>query len=49
MSKSRLEAFTDAIIAIVMTVLVLELHQPKTDTLAGLGAIEHKLFIYLYC
>ncbi|MDA9471149.1 TMEM175 family protein [Enterococcus sp. 5H] len=47
MSKSRLEAFTDAIIAIVMTVLVLELHQPKTDTLAGLGAIEHKLFIYI--
>lgn len=47
MSKSRVEAFTDAVIAIVMTILVLELHQPETDTLVGLGAIWHKLFIYI--
>ncbi|WP_207694408.1 hypothetical protein DOK67_0001005 [Enterococcus sp. DIV0212c] len=47
MSKSRLEAFTDAVIAIVMTILVLELHQPTTDTLAGLVGIERKLFIYI--
>ncbi|MGX7245405.1 TMEM175 family protein [Enterococcus quebecensis] len=47
MSKSRLEAFTDAVIAIVMTILVLELHQPTTDTLAGLAGIERKLFIYV--
>ncbi|GGC95450.1 TMEM175 family protein [Enterococcus wangshanyuanii] len=47
MSKSRLEAFTDAVIAIVMTILVLELHQPTTDTLAGLAGIEKKLFIYI--
>ena len=47
MSKSRLEAFTDAVIAIVMTILVLELHQPTTDTLAGLVGIEKKLFIYI--
>ncbi|MBO0470356.1 DUF1211 domain-containing protein [Enterococcus sp. DIV0242_7C1] len=47
MSKSRLEAFTDAVIAIVMTILVLELHQPTTDTLAGLVGIEKKLFIYV--
>ncbi|MTD40334.1 DUF1211 domain-containing protein [Erwinia sp. CPCC 100877] len=47
MSKSRLEAFTDAVIAIVMTILVLELHQPQTDTLAGLIGVERKLFIYI--
>lgn len=47
MSKSRLETFTDGVIAIVMTILVLELHQPTTDTLAGLIGIEKKLFIYI--
>lgn len=47
MSKSRLEAFTDAVIAIVMTILVLELHQPTTDTLAGLAGVERKIFIYI--
>jgi uncharacterized membrane protein len=47
MSKSRVEAFTDAVIAIVMTILVLELHQPQSDTLAGLIGVERKLFIYI--
>jgi uncharacterized membrane protein len=47
MSRSRVEAFTDAVIAIVMTILVLELHQPQTDTLAGLIGVERKLFIYI--
>ncbi|WP_316496922.1 TMEM175 family protein, partial [Enterococcus faecium] len=27
--KNRLEAFTDAVIAIIMTILVLELHEPN--------------------
>ncbi len=35
MSKNRIEAFTDAVIAIVMTLLVLELHQPEGDTFAS--------------
>ena len=33
MSKTRLEAFTDAVIAIIMTVLVLELVRPDSDSL----------------
>lgn len=36
MNKNRLEAFTDAIIAIAATIMVLELHVPESDTLAGL-------------
>ena len=31
MSKTRLEAFTDAVIAIIMTVLVLELVRPSAS------------------
>lgn len=34
MPKSRIEAFTDAVIAIIMTLLVLELHEPN-GVLAG--------------
>ena len=44
MPKNRLEAFTDAVIAIIMTILVLELHQPNTDTWQALSAyIGHLL------
>lgn len=35
MNKSRLEAFTDAIVAIAATIMVLELHTPSRPTLAG--------------
>ena len=47
MSKSRLEAFTDAIIAILMTIMVLGLSIPGGDTWAGLWAIRNKIFIYV--
>lgn len=36
LNKSRIEAFTDAIVAIAATIMVLELHVPKYNDLAGL-------------
>jgi uncharacterized membrane protein len=47
MSKSRLESFTDAVIAIVMTLLVLELATPSGDTWNALHGIENKILIYV--
>lgn len=35
MNKERLVAFTDAIVAIAATIMVLELHVPKVNTFAG--------------
>lgn len=37
MQTNRLEAFYDAIIAIIVTVLVLELPQPETASLLQFG------------
>lgn len=36
LNKERMAAFTDAVLAIIMTILVLELEKPKSLTLAGL-------------
>ncbi|EOH64723.1 hypothetical protein I587_02753 [Enterococcus mundtii ATCC 882] len=47
MPKNRLEAFTDAVIAIIMTILVLELHEPHSDTLEALVALAPRFFIYI--
>lgn len=47
MSKARLEAFTDAVIAIIMTILVLELLPPEADTWAALFGIVHKMLVYV--
>jgi len=39
MGKSRLEAFSDGVLAIIITIMVLELHVPHGDTLAALHSL----------
>ncbi len=39
MSTGRLEAFSDGVLAIIITIMVLELRVPHTTTLAGLHAL----------
>ena len=46
MSKGRLEAFSDAIIAIVMTIMVLELAPPAGGNLASLASLLPKVLAY---
>ena len=43
LDTNRLEAFYDAIIAIIVTVLVLELPQPATASLASIWALKHPI------
>ena len=40
MEKERLGAFIDAVLAIVMTILVLELEKPKTFDVQGLWELR---------
>lgn len=47
MTTNRLEAFYDAIIAIIVTVLVLELPQPTTASIESILAIKTAYFAYL--
>ena len=47
MPTNRLEAFYDAIIAIIITVLVLELPQPATASIQSILAIKTSYFAYL--
>jgi uncharacterized membrane protein len=46
MSKSRLEAFSDGILAIVITIMVLELTVPHTSDLYALFPLAPKLLSY---
>ena len=39
MKKDRLVAFTDAVLAIIMTVLVLELKKPEEISIAGFDGL----------
>lgn len=47
MTTNRLEAFYDAIIAIIVTVLVLELPQPASASIESILAIKNSYFAYL--
>jgi uncharacterized membrane protein len=47
MKSSRLEAFSDGVIAVIITIMVLELHVPHEDGLAGLWSVAPRLGIYL--
>jgi uncharacterized membrane protein len=47
MHKGRLEAFSDGVLAIIITVMVLELHTPGGRDLAALAAVAPKLLLYL--
>ncbi len=46
MEKDRLGAFIDAVLAIIMTILVLELPRPETYDVAGLWALRTNFFAY---
>ncbi len=46
MSKDRLAAFTDAVIAIIMTILVLELDKPAAPTVEALWDLRDAFFAY---
>ena len=46
MSKDRLSAFMDAILAIIMTILVLELKKPDDTNWAALWALRSEFFSY---
>jgi uncharacterized membrane protein len=47
MHKGRLEAFSDGVIAIIITIMVLELHAPRTIDLAGLRPLVPILLSYV--
>ncbi|HMF53561.1 MAG TPA: TMEM175 family protein [Edaphobacter sp.] len=44
---TRLEAFSDGVLAVIITIMVLELKVPHEDSLAGLLLIAPILFVYL--
>ena len=46
LSPARLEAFSDGVIAVIITVLVLELKVPARDGWAGLREVWPTLFLY---
>lgn len=46
MGKDRLIAFTDAVLAIVMTILVLELNKPDSISFSGFWALRENFFAY---
>lgn len=47
LSPSRMEAFSDGVIAVIITILVLELRVPGANGIAGLRAVLPTIFLYL--
>jgi uncharacterized membrane protein len=47
MHKGRLEAFSDGVLAIIITIMVLELHAPHEPTLAAVWPLVPALLGYL--
>jgi uncharacterized membrane protein len=47
MSPGRLEAFSDGVIAIIITIMVLELHAPHEPTLTALGPLWPVILSYV--
>jgi len=45
--KGRLEAFSDGVIAVIITIMVLELHPPHEASLAALQELVHPFFAYV--
>jgi len=48
MGKNRLEAFSDGVIAIIITIMVLEIKAPHGDEFSALKDWKGKLSIVLY-
>ncbi|MGT2800065.1 TMEM175 family protein [Streptococcus marmotae] len=47
MDKKRIEAFSDAILAIIVTIMALELQLPQELTLSGFVGILPMVFVYI--
>jgi uncharacterized membrane protein len=47
LSPGRLEAFSDGVIAVIITIMVLELKVPAQDGWAGFRAVSPTIFLYL--
>ena len=47
LSPARLEAFSDGVIAVIITILVLELKVPELNGMAGLRVVLPTVFLYL--
>lgn len=47
LSPARLEAFSDGVIAVIITIMVLELKVPGQDGLAGLRSVLPTIILYL--
>jgi uncharacterized membrane protein len=47
MTRNRLEAFSDGVIAILITIMVLELRPPEGDSLADLARLAPRVLSYL--